>query len=166
MDDLHRTAIGRVVPNILGQLAFLFVDSDDPSEATGFSPNDEAYLAASLTFSGPVNGGMMTAFPLSLALELAANLLGSENDDPKAASHAHDSLGEFLNVACGHSLTAIHGAKQVFDLSAPRLFVLTAVEASALARKPGSLTYAVDGAPFLFQASFCNCCAPGEAPHA
>lgn len=162
MDELQRSEIARVVPSILGQLAFLFAD---PAEPQDFAAADGPYLAGSLTFSGPSNGGMAAAMPEALALELAANLLGSETDDPKAIEFAHDALGEFLNVACGHVLTALHGPGPVFLLSAPHLFELTAPEAGALARKQGSFAFAVDGAPFLFQASFCGCCAevPGEA---
>ena len=161
MDEAQRSEIARVVPSVLERFAFLFADPIDPSD---FAVGEDGYLAGSLTFNGPVKGGMLVAVPEPMARELAANLLGADNDDPKAGDHAHDSLGEFLNVACGHILTALRGSGEVFDLSAPRLFPLTAAEAAAVARKPGGFAFEVDGAPFLFQASFCGCCAPEAGP--
>jgi chemotaxis protein CheY-P-specific phosphatase CheC len=157
VDEKQRNEINQVVPAILEQLAFLFAD---PIDTADFATADEAFLAASLTFTGPAQGGMMVAMPLSLARELAANLLGSEPDDPKAGEHAQDSVGEFLNVAAGHILTRLHGTGKVIDLSAPRPFPLTAPQAAAISRKPGGFAYTVDGAPILFLANFCDCCTP------
>jgi CheY-specific phosphatase CheX len=156
MDDRQREAVLHTVPAILEQQAFLFAE---PLPAGGFRAQPGDYLAATLTFEGPVRGGALAAFPESLARELAANLLGSEPDDEKAGEHAADALGEFLNVACGHLLSGLFGSGPAFDLASPRGFGIPASVADLLARKSDVLAFEVDGVPILFQASFCG--APG-----
>lgn len=153
MDDKQRAAVLGTVPAILEQQAFLFAD---PLPHGGFKAPGGEYLAATLVFEGPARGGALAAFPESLARELAANLLGSEPEEEKAAEHAADALGEFLNVACGHLLTTLFGTGPAFDLAAPRTFGFPSAVADLLARKSDVLAFEVDGHPILFQACFCG----------
>jgi hypothetical protein len=163
MDDRQRTAVLSTVPAILEQQAFLFAD---PVSEGGFKAQGEEYLAASLVFDGPSSGGALAAFPESLARELAANLLGADPGDEKAAEHAADALGEFLNVACGHLLTTLFGTGPVFNLGAPRSFGFPSAVADLLARKSDVLAFEIDGVPILFQACFCAPFDPEEVLHA
>ncbi len=151
------------VPAILEQQAFLFAD---PLTRGGFKAKGEEYLAASLVFEGPSRGGALVAFPESLARELAANLLGADPGDEKAAGHAGDALGEFLNVACGHLLTNLFGTGPIFNLGSPRIFGFPSIVADLLARKSDVLAFEIDGVPILFQACFCAPFDPEEVAHA
>jgi hypothetical protein len=80
-----------------------------------------------------------------MAKEIAANVLGVDPADPIAEAHYRDSLGELLNVACGHMLSALFGDTEVFELSPPRPFSLTASETAKLARRRGCMAFSVDG---------------------
>jgi hypothetical protein len=153
MDERQREAVLATVPAILERQAYLFAE---PLPAGAFRAPAGEYLAATLVFDGPVRGGALAAFPEALARELAANLLGSEPDDERSAEHAADALGEFLNVACGHLLSGLFGTGPAFDLGAPRGFGIPGSVAELLARKSDVFAFEVDGAPILFQASFCG----------
>ena len=163
MDELQYEATLRAVAGVLERQAFLFAE---PLPAGAFRSNGKEYLAATLVFEGPVRGGMLAAFPESLAREMAANLLGAEPDQDRAAEFAADALGEFLNVACGHLLTALFGTGHAFDLTAPLTFGFPSEVAELLSRKCDVLAFEVEGAPLLFQASFCGSLAPHGSAHA
>jgi CheY-specific phosphatase CheX len=109
--------------------------------------------------------GLVLAVPEALARTIAANFLGMDEDDPIVEEHGSDSLGEILNVICGHLLTALYGRDGVFDLSIPRPFTLTGEEAAILVRKKGFYAFSIDEHQVLLQASFCNP-VPGETPNA
>ncbi|MDB5103445.1 MAG: hypothetical protein JWP91_1134 [Fibrobacteres bacterium] len=152
----------RVFSQVLERQVFLFPDPIDTME---FAAAPEKLLASSMTFNGKCDGGLALAVPEALARIIAANFLGMDEDDPVVESHGNDSLGEILNVICGHLLTALYGRDEVFDLSIPRPFTLTGPEAAILARKKGFYAFDVDGHQVLLQACFCKN-VPGEKPNA
>jgi CheY-specific phosphatase CheX len=142
MPDAWKSEVMRVFKDVLGKQAFLFPGP----EGEGAEPDrGDGYVLSSLTFEGAVRGGVMLAVPEPTAREIAANVLGVEPVDPLAYAHHRDSLGELLNVACGHMLTALFGETEVFDLSPPRPFSLTCAEAAKLARRHGCMAFSVDG---------------------
>ena len=57
--------------------------------------------------------------PAEMCPELAANVLGLDEDDEKVEEKARDALKELLNVSCGNILTELAGTEPVFDLSVP-----------------------------------------------
>jgi CheY-specific phosphatase CheX len=154
--------IVRIFAEVLEKQVFLF---PDPIDASELSAAPEKLLASSMTFTGKYDGGLVLAVPEALARTIAANFLGMDEDDPIVEEHGSDSLGEILNVICGHLLTALYGRDEVFDLSIPRPFTLTGEEAAILARKKDFYAFAIDEHQVLLQASFCNPI-PGEAPNA
>jgi CheY-specific phosphatase CheX len=154
--------IARAFCEVLEKQVFLF---PEPLAGEELIPGPEGFLVGAMTFKGPARGGLMLALPEAMALEMAANFLGMEPGDPFVAESSRDSLGEILNVTCGHMLTALYGETEVFDLSIPRSFSLTGLEVAILARKPGSLAFSVDDHRVLLQVSFCNQC-PQEKPDA
>jgi CheY-specific phosphatase CheX len=82
-----------------------------------------------------------------MALELAANFLGTEASDPVAAAGADDSFKELLNVVCGHLLTAMAGEDPVFDLTMPTVIPLPAGEAGVLQASAEWIPFQVEGHP-------------------
>ncbi len=144
--------IASVFREVMEKLAFLFPEESQSGE---FPRQEDAFLASSMTFTGNTRGGLLLAVPESVARELTANFLGLETDDPFVLENSRDSLGEILNVTCGHMLTALFGSGEVFDLSIPSPLSLTGKEVAILARKQGGILFNVDESPVLLQASFC-----------
>lgn len=168
--------IVRIFAEVLEKQVFLF---PDPIAASELSAAPEKLLASSMTFTArtmPGNagkagalvkcdGGLVLAVPEALARTIAANFLGTDEDDPIVEEHGSDSLGEILNVICGHLLSALYGRDEVFDLSIPRPFTLSGDDAAILARKKGFYAFSIDEHQVLLQASFCDP-VPGTAPNA
>jgi CheY-specific phosphatase CheX len=144
MPEDWKTGIMRVFKDVLEKQAFLF---PEPAEEGAGTVPEDGFALSSLTFQGAVRGGVMLAVPESMAKEIAANVLGVDPADPIAEAHYRDSLGELLNVACGHMLTALFGETEVFDLSSPRPYSLTGSEVAELARMRGCMAFSVDGRP-------------------
>ena len=55
--------------------------------------------------------------------ELAANMLGIDEDEEIEETQKHDALKEALNVICGNVLPAIAGRQAVFNIGAPEMVV-------------------------------------------
>jgi len=83
----------------LETVAFMFCEPIPSEEA--LPPSGEFYRAR-LAFSGSASGVMSLSVPRMLAITMAANALGIEPDDPVAAQHDADVVGELLNITCGH----------------------------------------------------------------
>lgn len=83
------------------------------------APDDQAtvWIGRRLNFRGPLVGAFGLRMPLSTAQIVAANLLGS-NEEEVTPEQAGDAVGEIANVICGTLLSQIE-SKQAFDLSAP-----------------------------------------------
>ena len=101
---------------VVEQLTFMF---GEPAPKAGVLDCDGEYVLAQLTFTGDVKGTLSLAVPSDCVPEIAANILGLEPEEMEASSMAPDSLGEMLNVICGHVIMAIAGKGADFRLGAP-----------------------------------------------
>ncbi len=106
----------KVFSEVIEQSAFMFTD---PIEKDEIEIDDLIFLQASITFSGPINGMISMAFPEDLSLEMAANFLGLDTDDPMVKASEKDAVGELLNMVVGQFLTEVEGTEPIFDLSVP-----------------------------------------------
>ena len=53
--------------------------------------------------------------------ELAANMLGVDEDDETTSGQQYDALKETLNVICGNLIPAIAGGLEIFDIDPPEI---------------------------------------------
>lgn len=107
--------LAEVARGVLEEAAFLFCD-DVPADA----PPLEGRLAeATLGFEGPCAGRLTLRLPWAVAREAAANLLGTEPDDPQLESSALAAAGELLNMISGSALAAWFGAQASWALGVP-----------------------------------------------
>ena len=53
--------------------------------------------------------------------ELAANMLGLDDDESPSEEQQKDALRESLNVICGNLLPRVGGKEAVFDIQAPEI---------------------------------------------
>lgn len=101
---------------VVEQLTFMF---GEPAHKAAILEADGEYVLAQLSFTGDVQGVLSLAVPSECVPEIAANILGLEPEEMEAASMAPDSLGEMLNVICGHIIMAIAGKAADFRLGSP-----------------------------------------------
>jgi CheY-specific phosphatase CheX len=142
--------VREVFARVMEKQVFLFAEDQD---ADGMAEGGD-WVEARMAFHGPMGGSLSLAMPREAELELAANFLGKDADDPEVAACAEDSLKEILNVVCGHMLTAFAGEEPVFDLSIPKVHALSQGDRKALAALPDALGFDVEGRPALLRFRF------------
>jgi chemotaxis protein CheY-P-specific phosphatase CheC len=108
-------------------------------------------LLARITFSGAAKGALVLAVPAPLCAQIAANVLGIDEDDELPPGRPADALKELLNVICGHVLTALAGEAPVFNLSVPEVSPLDEAHWTALVEAPATVGFRVDDVPVLLQ---------------
>lgn len=140
--------VNGVFARVLEKQAFLFADE---MSLTDLPPGDDDWVEARIDFHGPFGGCLSLAMPREAELEIAANFLGKDVDDPVVAQCAEDSLKEILNVVCGHLLTALAGVDPVFDLTIPNVLPISAEDLARLVAHPESLGFDVEGNPAVLR---------------
>lgn len=121
---------------VVEQLTFMF---GEPTRKSALRDADGDYVLAQISFTGDVAGTLSLAVPGSCVPGIAANILGLEPEEMEADAMAMDSLGEMLNVICGHVIMAIAGKRADFRLGSPRVVAAT----------PGFLAARVDDPDWL-----------------
>ncbi|MBK9579941.1 MAG: chemotaxis protein CheX [Fibrobacteres bacterium] len=118
MSDEMREALELVAPRILEEAAFFF---SDPMTDSGQRPNDDwDPVGIEMSWEGDASSGTIRVWSdPDLLVVLAANMLGVEEDNPKAEAQRRDALGEVLNMVLGNCLTEAWGPGPVFQLGIP-----------------------------------------------
>lgn len=137
-----KEAVTEAFSHVLENLAFMFTEV---AEDEGSTETPEKSLCARVSFRGVRSGCLTLTVPVDLSLEIAANIMGLETDDPDMDAQLPDVIKELANVTCGHILTAIAGEEPVFDLSIPTVEVVDGAFWEAARRSEGSFTVCVDG---------------------
>jgi len=101
----------------LEKLAFIFAESEDDMDQFA----DAERITVSADFSGPCSGALVMEFGVDGLSELAANMLGLDEDEPISEEEQRDALKEALNIICGNVLPAIAGSEAVFSIASPLL---------------------------------------------
>lgn len=119
MQQQKSATLTAIFSDVLANLAFMFTDEDDaPPEADG------VWSEASIEYHGCVGGALRLVYPEPFAIELAANLLGTDPAGEDVGAQAADAVKELMNIICGQLVTALHGTEAVFNLSIPQVEVL------------------------------------------
>ncbi len=115
------TRIFRSAARTFEELTFLFTErgEDLPDVACPGAREKCGRAQATIVFTGPLDGQLLLRVSENLLPELAANMLGE--DDQRPESERWDALGEVANVVCGNLLPGLAGNKAVFRLQAPRM---------------------------------------------
>ena len=143
MKNNHKKLLSEVFCDVLEKLAFMFAEAPDDTEPPEI-PAD--CVRTDIGFTGIRTGSLSLIVPLALCPEIAANMLGVEEEDELAEEKAIDALKELLNVTCGHVLTSLAGEEAVFDLSVPSLHKLDLTGWEERSRDPATLVLVVDDA--------------------
>ena len=105
------------------KLAFVFASAGEGRKTF----EDGSAVAAQVRFTGPFDGILLMLISSGILQELAANMLGIDEDEEIEDSQRHDALKETLNVICGNLLPVIAGRQSVFDIAPPEM-IIPAVE--------------------------------------
>ncbi len=106
-----------VAESIFESLAFILPIPEPDSDGA----EDAGKAVAKVQFIGAFSGALFLSVPKRMLPMIAANMLGSFDEEPPDPSQEHDALGEFLNVVCGNLLPEVAGSDAVFEVAAPEI---------------------------------------------
>ena len=115
MSDRIKEIVARESIRTLEKLAFIFAMPEEEE----MEPKEGETIDVAVSFNGPFSGSMMILYPSTDLTELAANMLGLDDDDEISGEHKLDALKETINIICGNILPAVGGDAAVFDIDAP-----------------------------------------------
>lgn len=115
----------QVAEQTLENLAFIFSFPEEDAP-----PADEPHLALGVSFAGPFAGRLVMKIATGVLPELAANMLGLEEEET-SPEEQRDAAAETLNIVCGNLLPRIAGSEAVFNISSPAPVTEAAANASA-----------------------------------
>lgn len=144
----HRETLCDVFIEVVEKLAFMF---GDPCEKDDLPDPESECIKATISFEGTSSGIIELLVPSGMCAEMAANILGMDEDDETAVSKGTDSLKELLNVTCGNFLTAIAGETPVFNVSAPQATRLDLSWWPRVLADPESIGILIDDYPVLLR---------------
>ncbi|MCD6306866.1 MAG: chemotaxis protein CheX [Deltaproteobacteria bacterium] len=112
------TSVSQVISQVgietFEKLAFMFAF---PKEETGQPVENR--VSAGVVFRGPFSGRVIMHVSDTILPELAANMLGLEDEGAVTLDQQYDALKETLNIVCGNLLPAIAGEEPVFHVEMP-----------------------------------------------
>lgn len=147
------TTLTAAISEVVENLTLMVVD--EPETREGFAPQ----LRGWIEFTGPVNGLLSIECSESMTQKLAANLLGTEQENMETQANAWDALAELLNVVCGNLVTTLYDSGRPFNLSSPQINVMApAQEDDSRQQHPSddeaqSVFLLLDGEPVEFTLS-------------
>ncbi len=134
---------------VLEKMAFLFAEPVEHVEELRLA--DVPLRKARMRFSGVLHGVLDLAIPKTLCIEVAANMLGRDLDDPGATARGDDAFRELLNVVCGQILTSLVGERPMFSLTVPEAGEMGPGELERLQSDVDTVGFSVDGSPVLLR---------------
>ncbi|MBN1824780.1 MAG: hypothetical protein JW958_00855 [Candidatus Eisenbacteria bacterium] len=125
--ELSLDTLREVTARVLEEASFVFTE---PVDDGSFPAGD--VLETTLAFGGPDpdrdSGRLVFAATPAFSIDLAANLLGIEPDDPDAADKGRDGLKELLNMIGGVLMSEWFGADAICSLGIPDAAVVSREE--------------------------------------
>jgi hypothetical protein len=142
--------LGEAAVRVAEDSLFAYAEPCDAASAVGLiraRPAGEAWLAASVAFTGPFDGVVRVTLPRPLCADLAGAFCGVPPESLEPAQVA-DFAGELANMVCGSWLTQTHRTER-FALAAPVVIDAAAAGVVAAAADPGALGLVLHATPLL-----------------
>jgi CheY-specific phosphatase CheX len=146
MRDEVADFIETILFDVLAKQAFVFPERT-PKEELPEAAN--GLIQANIGFLGPHSGKLSLVLPCDMALEIAANILGTDPNEDLSGSCAEDALKEMVNVLCGHLRKAFLAENSAFRPSLPEASRLGIEEWRELLRSPQSIGFLMGDQPML-----------------
>ncbi len=144
MHEVTPELLTDILGTVLQDSAFMFVEpAEEPAEW------GEKVFTATLAFESVKGGVLRLTMALPVGVELAANMLGTEIDDPEAEENGRAAVSEILNVIGGAFVTRFFGTKVPSQLGLPQ--ALMATKPATGRRTCAALVRAESGDPVLLE---------------
>ena len=117
MTEQIKDALSNIAIETFEQLAFMFGFSQ---EAENPVPSDSPVFAR-ISFSGYFCGTLVMKVSSIILEELAANMLGVDEEEKTTMDQQHDALKETLNIICGNLLPVVAGKHEIFNINLPEI---------------------------------------------
>ena len=108
--------LAEVACRVLEDCAFLFLE---PADAANDADVGDA-IASSIAIHAEQPQVLKLVASRPLLVEAAANMLGTEVDDPEASGGAEQAIGELLNVVAGSLVARLFGTAVEVGLGIPQ----------------------------------------------
>jgi chemotaxis protein CheY-P-specific phosphatase CheC len=126
MPNVYSDVLMEVAGETLEQLAFIFSFPDEMEPDAIWA---ESVIGCHVTFNGQAQGGLLMLISAAALPELAANMLGLDEDETPPEDQQQDALREALNVICGNLLPRVGGVEAVFNIQKPEILEAEAAKA-------------------------------------
>jgi hypothetical protein len=144
MADATPELLTDILGTVLQDSAFMFVEpAEEPAEW------GEKVFTATLAFESVKGGLLRLTMALPVGVELAANMLGTEIEDPEAEENGRAAVSEILNVIGGAFVTRYFGTKVPSQLGLPQ--ALMASKPATGHRTCAALVRSESGDPVLLE---------------
>lgn len=108
--------LAEVTCRVLEDCAFLFLEKAEEAE----DADVENAIPSSIVINAEQPHVLKLVASRPLLLEAAANMLGTEADDPEVAGGAEQVIGELLNVVAGSLVARLFGTAAEVGLGIPQ----------------------------------------------
>ena len=142
-----RGVVAQAFPSLLEKFALMFCEIGDRQ---GLRPGSAPALGARSLLHGSLRGTFELAMPVTLAAEVAANVLGSDVSDP-ASLESREAVRELASVVSGHLATLLSPTGPACRPSVPEVRVLDGGAWMALLGAEGSQVFMVDDRPMILR---------------
>jgi chemotaxis protein CheY-P-specific phosphatase CheC len=139
-EDFNIDILKKSVASTLEDTAFIFLEEEEDAQIF-----EGDMVFTTLSFSGIKTGKMILATEMDLSIQLAANLLGLEEDDPFAVDKGKEALSEMLNIICGVFLEMWLGSDNNVTMDVPATKIISGAEvAKEISKAIGTISFMSD----------------------
>jgi chemotaxis protein CheY-P-specific phosphatase CheC len=138
--------IGSIFLDTVETLTFMFGDPVDKDDVPHM---DVEWSQTRIDFKGAKSGYLALTVPSAVCTEIAANIMGLDEEEITDSSVSFDALKELLNVVSGHIVPSLQGEDNDFVLSIPSLETIDGNACFDLKNDPGTTCFNLDGNPVL-----------------
>ncbi len=142
----YKSVLSEVFCDVLMRYAFMF---GEEYEKENFLPDNPDCLHVNVAYNGYKKGNIGIIAPIELCIEMAANVLGVDEENGNCLNDAKDTLEELANVVCGQFLTSAYGNEPTFNLSPPSISESDELTWIEVCEKDNSLAFMVEDTPVL-----------------
>ena len=114
MNELTENMLQVATAEVLEDIGFIFTEPAELEESFG-----NGALHFRLSIAAEKTGHLHLSAPMEFCSELAANMLGTEPDDPDIAVRGEAALAETLNIVAGVLAERLFGAGSSIELGLP-----------------------------------------------
>jgi len=115
MSGISNEILFDVTKQVFEEAAFVFLEMNDEIEDW-----EEDMVQVIMSFQSPESEGrMVLSASNEFTIELAANMLGMDEDDETVLDKGKAAIGEILNMICGVMMERLYGDEVICKLGLP-----------------------------------------------